>query len=144
MVKVLKWLLPLLAIGAAAFWSLKTRVAQSEQVVVAFQSAYGDWADKEEPGKGRDFAVIVTQFELYKLRCRAPNATLQRITVKPGSGFINQWLGNDQLKKWRVPLAARQPAVHEDIQYPKCFNHSAGLFEIAQAKNSAQKYIESL
>ncbi len=58
---------------------------------VAFQSSDGNWADREVLSKGRKFEQIVVLFELYKLKCNAPNAQLQRVTRKPLSKWFNSY-----------------------------------------------------
>jgi hypothetical protein len=83
-----------------------------------FRSSDGKWADSEITFKGRDFRLIVINFEDYKLKCQAPKATLLRATSR---NWINVFAWPNYLldKKWHVPYDNRYPELG-DYRDPNC------------------------
>lgn len=116
---------------------------------VSFQSSDGNWGDSEVLFKGRNFEMIVSLFELYKIRCKVTNATLQRVTDKPSIFTPSRWFDDYEQKKWQVPLAKRHSSLDNESNYPTasmehCYNNGATKEELALATKRADEYISSL
>lgn len=149
MIKVVKWIVGIGFIGLLSFWGFGIYVFESKGTDVSFQSSDGNWADNEVLFKGRTFESIAALFELYKIRCNAPNASLQRVTGKPSIFTASRWFDNYEAKKWQVPLAPRHDSLNGASYYPKasmehCYNTGATENELAIAIARANEYISSL
>ncbi|MDK9709442.1 MAG: hypothetical protein OEL83_20580 [Desulforhopalus sp.] len=108
---------------------------------VTFQSSDGLWRDRES--FNRSFEGVVTLFELYKIKCDASGATLERITSKP-EGFSLEMLFNDfSDPKWLVPLAANLPG-KTDYLSPYCAQTGSTESESNLAQERADGYIAGL
>ena len=149
MIRALKWILGIVVVGALSFWGFGIYVFESNGTDVAFQSSDGNWADNEVLFKGREFESIATLFELYKIKCNAPTATLQRVTEKPNIFTISRWFDDYGAKKWRVPLSARNTSLNGASYYPNasmehCYNTGSTKDEFELAKERANEYISTL
>lgn len=113
----------------------------------AFQSSDGQWADSELQLKGRSFKRVVLQFELYKVRCGAPDAELLRVTQEEWFNVF-AWPSYVTDKKWRVPLGKMNPQISRYTPRASdqghCMNRAGGEDEWATAKTNASIYIEAL
>ena len=90
---------------------------------VSFQSSDGNWADREIKFKGREFEEIAELFQMYKKRCNAPDATLERTTPSPVRDLPGSWFNDYSRPKWQVPYHA--PRRTEPIYYPRCYYNGA-------------------
>jgi hypothetical protein len=73
---------------------------------VAVRSSDGHWSDSEVLIKGRRFDDLVFLFELYRINCNAPAATLQRTSPWPRPWSREWWFDTRFERKWRVPFVA--------------------------------------
>jgi hypothetical protein len=115
---------------------------------VAYQSSDSKWANREVLMKGHEFEQIVFLFEVYKIECEAPNATLQRITPNPPWYSLRHYYNNYQDPKWLVPyidanevsISGRQPPALSD----HCVNGGNPDAIWSEAKQKAKIYISEL
>jgi len=109
---------------------------------VAFRSSDGKWADNEVVFKGRTFQdVIVPEFEMYKLQCSAPHATLLR-TDAIAWYDVFAWPSCLTNPKWRVPYADPNPAL-DDYHVSDCV-HLGPTADWKKADANARWYINGL
>lgn len=112
----------------------------------AFRSSDGKWADSELQVKGRNFEVIVENFERYELQCRARNSMLLRST--PEHWFnVFAWYSYWTDPKWRIPYSNAHSEI--DDYYPpasarNCYNDSSSEEIIQRAHLNAGRYVSRL
>ncbi|HTW36854.1 MAG TPA: hypothetical protein VMD53_19705 [Rhizomicrobium sp.] len=129
------------AYGALATIALLVGYVRWNNPSVAFRSSDGQWADSEVVFKGRTFKdVIVPEFEMYKLECSAPHATLLR-TDAIAWYDVFAWPSYLTNLKWRVPYAKPNPAL--DDYHADCLNSSIAA-DWNRANAEARQYINSL
>ena len=87
---------------------------------VAFQSSDGKWSDREVQFKGRDFKTVVTYFEGYRIKCKAPYVTMQRTTLRPEKAH---WFDNYSDAKWAVPYQEPYSHLVSGVYPPNEPNH---------------------
>ena len=111
-----------------------------------FRSSDGEWADSEYQSKGRTFEVIVWNFELYKLRCAAPNAVLVRATPQLWFNVfaLPSYYAN---AKWRVAYSNEHSELGD--YYPpasanNCYNAGSSPESMKTADENAAKYLATL
>jgi hypothetical protein len=111
-----------------------------------FQSSDANWADSELLWKGRDFRTVVIRFELYRIQCDAPDASLIRTSIRnPVNVFA--WYNYLTDSKWLVPYGQRDdsietyyPAVHSE----HCANKAVSEEDYIAARERASNYVSAL
>ena len=111
-----------------------------------FRSSDSNWADAEYHGKGRTLDIIVGNFELYKLRCDAPSATLVRTTPM---SWVNVFAWPSYLTnpKWSIPYAPANPAIgyyFPAVTMRHCYNDVRLPGEFALAEKRTRHFLEGL
>lgn len=112
---------------------------------VDFRSSDGKWADGEVQFKGRNFDLIVFNFETYKLNCHAPQATLVRVTPQYWIN-IYAWPSYLSDKKWRVPFSDAHPEIGNNYPPPGEQNCAYGLSkgDDKKVQANADRYLRQL
>jgi hypothetical protein len=97
---------------------------------VAFESSDGEWADNEVLMKGRDFEVILSSFEAYRLKCNRPEVSLIR-TTEPG------WFTDTGSPKWNVPYRLPSPDIAGGYRQPDCMQGGYSQEESVEIRRKA-------
>ncbi|HMV83987.1 MAG TPA: hypothetical protein PLD20_09735 [Blastocatellia bacterium] len=113
-----------------------------------FESSDANWWDKEVLLKGRGLDSMVFQFELYKLRCDAPTATLIRTTPKNPFNVL-AWPGYLYDENWKLPYRPPSKKSHESfiaatIGKRHCYNTPKTDQDLDLAHQATQKFMMSL
>jgi hypothetical protein len=109
---------------------------------VEYRSSDGRWEDGEVGFKGRTFqSVIAVDFEMYKLGCSAPKATLLRTTRENWFNVFG-WPSYFSNPKWRVPYADPNPA-SDGYREPACMDALTDQ-ELNDAEDRANRYVSAL
>jgi hypothetical protein len=108
---------------------------------VAIRSSDGRWSDSEILIKGRRFEDLVFLFELYRINCNAPAATLQRTTPWPRPWSREWWFDTRFDRKWRVPYVEDEPA---DIAHLACSPGASSANPDQLARARANAFLQSL
>lgn len=113
-----------------------------------FESSDANWCDMEVLIKGRGLDEVVFHFELYKLLCDAPTATLVRTTTKnPFNIFA--WPGYLYDEKWKLPYRAPSGITQESlfgkiIGEGRCYSTPKTGQDLDIVHQRTQKFMENL
>lgn len=101
-IKVTIGILVLIPVFALAF--LNIIFSGTDAVYI---SSDGKWSERQMVYKNREFKDIVSSFEEYKVKCNAPDVTLERLRSKPEWIVLSSWVDNKDDVKNNVPLSSK-------------------------------------
>jgi hypothetical protein len=112
---------------------------------VRYKSSDGVWHDQEINFKDIDYRSMIVLFELYKIKCGAPEARLYRTTPIRYSNIVFDLFRS---KKWSIPYKSQYdlPILNEfqKDRHRFCLSRQATESEIFKAKELADLYISGL
>lgn len=109
---------------------------------LTFASSDGGWRGEEDMIKGRDFAGLLVEFELYKIRRERPGITLLRTKPWKRPYKWAWWFDRRSSLKWRVPYVP--PAEVPTVASPESHGGDVTSAERALARERAAAYLEQL
>ncbi len=109
---------------------------------LTFASSDGGWRGEEDMMKGRQFADVLVDFELYRLRAGRPDVKLLRTKPWKRPYKWAWWFDRSSAPKWRVPYVPPAEVPRATTQPPSL--RDATPAERAQAGRAAEAYGQSL
>lgn len=149
-----KVILTLLAVPAAIFIYVTVALVILHQVRginfsyehagtdLTFASSDGVWWGEEDMMRGRQFADVLVDFELYRLRAGQPGVQLLRTKPWKQPYKWAWWYDRRSAPKWKVPYVPPEQLPRPTTKPPAV--RDATPAERAQARRAAEAHLQNL
>lgn len=107
---------------------------------LTFESSDRIWIGDEDLLRGRHFEQVLFDFELFRIRCQKPQASLLRTKPRKRPWNWAYWFDDYQELKWRVPYSI--PVARRT--QPACAKGKATSSQMSQAQLARLLYLEHL